>query len=145
MFEWVSFRGNYAVHKKVLLNHVIFNKQSQLYSALKINIISKCSIGFHLKKITWLIIKVLLNRVIFNKQSQLYSALKININSKCSIGFHLEETTKFIIKVLLNRVIFNKQIQLFEKYGSIYFRYFVRYSSIQILVPYFSKHYDTKI
>ena len=36
MFEWVSFRGNYAVHKKsvlcltkVLLNLVIFNKALQ--------------------------------------------------------------------------------------------------------------------
>ena len=37
MFEWVSFRGNYTVHKKVLLNCVIFNKQSQLYSAFKMN------------------------------------------------------------------------------------------------------------
>ena len=53
-------------------------------------------------------------------------------------GFHLEETTQFIIKVLLNRVIFNKQSQLFEKYGSIYFRYFVRYLSIKILVYLFT-------
>ena len=97
MFEWVSFIGNYAVHKKVILSHEIFNKQSQLYSALKMNIISKCS-----------------------------------------IGFHLEETTRFIIIVLSNRVIFNKQSQLFEKYGSFYFRYFVRYLSIKILVYLFT-------
>ena len=75
MFEWVSFRGNYAVYKKVLLNHVIFYKQSQLYTALKMNIISKCSFGFHLDETMRFIIKVLLNSVTFNKQSQLHSAL----------------------------------------------------------------------
>ena len=42
MFEWVSFIGNYAVHKKtvlhlaeVLMNRVVFNMRSQLYSVLK--------------------------------------------------------------------------------------------------------------
>ena len=42
MFEWISYRGNYAVHIKtvlrlaeVLLKHVIFNKRSQLYTVLK--------------------------------------------------------------------------------------------------------------
>ena len=42
MFEWGSFRGNYVVHKtnvislsEVLLNHVIFNKLSQQYLAVK--------------------------------------------------------------------------------------------------------------
>ena len=42
MFEWVSFIGNYAVHKKtvlriaeVLLKRVIFNKKSQLFLVLK--------------------------------------------------------------------------------------------------------------
>ena len=38
--------------KKVLLNRVIFNKQSKLYSALKMNIISKCSNGFHVEETT---------------------------------------------------------------------------------------------
>ena len=42
MFEWISCRGNYAVHIKtvlrlaeVLLNRVIFNKRSQLYLVFK--------------------------------------------------------------------------------------------------------------
>ena len=48
MFKWVKFRGYYAIHKRVLLNRVILNKQSQLYSALKMNIISKCLNGIHL-------------------------------------------------------------------------------------------------
>ena len=41
MLDWVSLRGNYAVHKtvlhlaEVLLNTVIFNKRSQVHIALK--------------------------------------------------------------------------------------------------------------
>ena len=62
--------------KKVLLNHIIFIKQSQLYSDLEMNITNKYSIGVHLKETTRFIIKVLLNRIFFNIQSQLYSALK---------------------------------------------------------------------
>ena len=89
MFEWVSFKGDYAFIKKVLLNQVIFNKKSQLYSALEMNIISKCSNGFHLEETTRFTKKVSLNRVIFNKHNQLYSALNIKIISKCSNGFHL--------------------------------------------------------
>ena len=80
------------------MNRVIFIKQSQLYSALKMNIISKCSYGFHLEETMQIIKKVLLNHIIFNKQSELYSTLKMNYISKCSNGFHLEETTRFIKK-----------------------------------------------
>ena len=75
--------------QKVLVNYVIFNKQNQLYSALKWNIISKYSNGFHLEETTQFIKKVLFYRLI-----QLYLTLKMNNISKCSNGFHLEETTQ---------------------------------------------------
>ena len=88
MIDWFHLDETMRFIIKVLLNHVIFNKQSKLYSALKMNIISKCSNGFDLEETTRFIKKVLLNCVIFNKQSQLYSALEMNIISKYSTGFH---------------------------------------------------------
>ena len=59
MFECISCRGNYAVHKKTvlrlaqeLLNRVIFNKRIQLYLVLKMNTIRKCSTGFLVEETT---------------------------------------------------------------------------------------------
>ena len=53
MFEWISCRGNYAVHIKtvlrlaeVLLNRVIFYKRSQQCLVLKMNTIKNFSSGF---------------------------------------------------------------------------------------------------
>ena len=90
MFDWISCRRNYTVHIKtdlrlaeVLLNHVIFNKRSQIYLVLKNEYDKKmfqwisCRGNYtvHIKADLHLA-EVLLNRVIFNKISQLYSVLK---------------------------------------------------------------------
>ena len=85
MFEWVSYKENYAVYKKsvlclaeALLNCVIFNKWSHLYLALKMNMIIKCSNGFLSQETTQFIKKLfsvllrILKCIIFNKRSQLY-------------------------------------------------------------------------
>ena len=59
MFEWISCRGNYAVHIKTvfrlakeLLNRVIFNMRIQLYLVLKNEYDKKILSGFLVEKTT---------------------------------------------------------------------------------------------
>ena len=85
----------------VLLNHVIFNKISQLYLA---RFLLQATTQFikrtvHNKTVLRLA-EVLSNGVILHERSRLYLALKMNMISKCSSGVLLEDTTWFIKQML---------------------------------------------
>ena len=93
MFEWISFRGNYADHIKtvlrlaqLLLNCIIINRRSQLYLDLKNEYDQKMfdwiscreHYAVHIKTVLRLA-EVSLNCVIFNKKSQLYLVLVLSL------------------------------------------------------------------